>query len=132
MPNMNKMSIIGHLGDDPQGKYLQDGKYVCNFSVAVNVRRGGNNDKAVIWVKASVWGKQGESASKYLQKGSAVYISGNFDVENWTDRENNARFGLKIMANEVVFLSGFKDSNEAASEPAGAPSNIPGDDDIPF
>ena len=94
----------------------------------------------------TLWRQQAENASKYLTKGSPVYIEGRLKVEEWTDRDGNNRHTLEVQATEMQFLSGGGRSDDVSGEssneaefagPADAPASefappAKGDDDIPF
>ena len=105
----NKISIIGNLGRDPELRYTPQGTAVCQFSVATNERRrdkSGEQQDITTWFRVTVWGKQAETASKYLSKGRKVYIEGRLHMEEWTDRDGKARQTLEVNASEVQFLDG--------------------------
>lgn len=108
----NKIHIIGNLGRDPELRYTPQGTAVCQFSVATNERRrdrSGEQQDITTWFRVTVWGKQAETASKYLSKGRKVYIEGRLHMEEWTDREGKARQTLEVNASEVQFLDSAGD-----------------------
>jgi single-strand DNA-binding protein len=103
----NKISIIGHLGQDPELRYTPQGLAVCNFSVATSDKRrdkNGNLNEVTVWFRVTAWGKQAENASKYLSKGRPVYIEGRLGIEEWTDRNGEKRTTLEVNANEIQYL----------------------------
>jgi single-strand DNA-binding protein len=103
----NKISIIGNLGRDPELRYTPQGTAVCQFSVATNERRrdkAGEQQDITTWFRITAWGKQAETASKYLSKGRKVYVEGRLHMEEWTDREGKARQTLEVNASEIQFL----------------------------
>ena len=105
----NKISIIGNLGRDPELRYTPQGTAVCQFSVATNERRrdkSGEQQDITTWFRVTVWGKQAETASKYLSKGRKVYIEGRLHMEEWTDRDGKARQTLEVNASEEQFHDG--------------------------
>jgi single-strand DNA-binding protein len=106
MPSFNKIVIVGHLGRDPETRYLTDGTAVTSFSVATTERtkRGGENQDITTWFKINVWGKQGEACAQYLTKGSQAYISGRLSAQEYTDRDGNKRTSLEVRADDVQFL----------------------------
>lgn len=115
MPSFLKVSLLGHLGSDPEIRYLQDGTPVCNFSVAVSEKkkdRSGNVQESVLWLKVNVWGKQGEMANQYLSKGSLVYVEGKLSQQQYTDREGNQRTSWEIRATDVQFLNRKESENQ--------------------
>jgi single-strand DNA-binding protein len=151
--SFNKIIVIGNLGRDPELRYTPQGTAVCNFSIATNEKKRdktGDLQDVTTWFRVTLWNKQAENASKYLTKGSSVYIEGRLRIEEWADRDGKNRFTLEVNATDMQFLSGGRgeemshesgssssadndfsgagssDVNEMASTPA------PSDDDIPF
>lgn len=106
--SLAKAIIIGNLGKEPDLRYTPQGVAVCDFSVAVNSKK----DDKPLWVKVTVWRQQAENASKYLKKGSPVYIEGRLSLEEWTDRDGNTRQTLSVAATDMHFL-GKSDRGDA-------------------
>lgn len=144
--SFNKIIIIGNLGRDPELRYTPQGNAVCNFSVATNEKKrdkAGDLQDITTWFRVTLWGKQAENASKYLTKGSPVYVEGRLRVEEWTDRDGGQRYTLEVQASDMQFIGGgrtdenYEESrNETAFQAdtgseAGIQNN-PSDDDIPF
>jgi len=105
--SFNKIIIVGNLGRDPEMRYTPQGTPVCNFSIATNERRkdrAGELQDITTWFKVTVWGKQAETASKYLTKGKSVYIEGRLHVEEWTDKEGKPRQTLEVNASDMHFI----------------------------
>lgn len=144
--SFNKITIVGNLGKDPELRYTPQGNAVCNFSVATNEKRRdrtGDLQDVTTWFRITLWGKQAENASKYLTKGSPVYIEGRLKVEEWADRDGKNRFTLDVQATDMQFLGNARgddfsggNSPEFGDEPSSGASNEfsgqPTDDDIPF
>jgi single-strand DNA-binding protein len=115
--------------------------------MATNEKRkdkAGEMQDVTTWFRITLWNKQAENASKYLTKGSAVYIEGRLRVEEWTDRDGNNRHTLEVQGSDMQFLSGgsrdeFSGDSPRESQFAG-PSDAASDfappakadDDIPF
>ncbi len=150
--SFNKIIIVGNLGRDPELRYTPQGTAVCNFSIATNEKRrdkAGELQDITTWFRVTLWNRQAENASKYLQKGSSVYIEGRLKLDEWTDRDGNTRQTLDVTATDMQFISGGARS-EGMSAGAGASSsnnfgdsepedrvtdvaeNEPEDDEIPF
>lgn len=149
--SFNKITVVGNLGRDPELRYTPQGNAVCNFSIATNEKKrdkAGEMQDVTTWFRVTLWGKQAENASKYLTKGSPVYIEGRLRVEEWTDRDGNNRYTLEVQGSDMQFLSGGARSDEysggassgeaefagpanASAPPATSPSSGT-DDDIPF
>lgn len=107
--SFNKTIIVGNLGDDPELRHTQNGKAVCNFSVATNERwtdGHGQKQERTTWFKVVVWGKQAENCDKYLSKGRQVLVEGRIQTDSYTDREGVERYTWEVVARNVTFLSG--------------------------
>jgi single-strand DNA-binding protein len=145
--SFNKIIVVGNLGRDPELRYTPQGNAVCSFSMASNEkRRGRDGDMQDIttWFKITLWGKQAETASKYLTKGSSVYIEGRLRVEEWTDRDGKNRSTLEVNATDMHFIgSRGEDMSGGGSQTqdseftddfsgGGGQTSAPADDDIPF
>jgi single-strand DNA-binding protein len=142
--SFNKITIVGNLGKDPELRYTPQGNAVCNISVATNEKRrdkSGDLQDSTTWFRITLWGKQAENASKFLTKGSPIYIEGRLRVEEWSDRDGKNRYTLEVQATDMQFLGGSRTDDfsgsphEDLSEPVSgggdfAPAN--NDDDIPF
>lgn len=147
--SFNKITIVGNLGRDPELRYTPQGNAVCNFSVATNEKKkdkAGDMQDVTTWFRITLWGKQAENASKYLTKGSPIYVEGRLRVEEWTDRDGGQRYTLEVQATDMQFISGgargddsygsSDDSSSYEDRPASnsnfSNQNTPSDDDIPF
>lgn len=154
--SFNKITIVGNLGKDPELRYTPQGNAVCSFSVATNEKRrdkGGDLQDVTTWFRITLWGKQAENASKYLTKGSPVYIEGRLRVDEWNDRDGKSRYTLDVHATDMQFIgnnrggdetSGNRGSSDSefSGEYSGGAANAagrardfaaaPSDDDIPF
>lgn len=139
--SFNKITIVGNLGRDPELRYTPQGNAVCNFSVATNEKRRDKTGEmldATTWFKITLWGKQAENASKFLTKGSPIYIEGRLRVEEWSDRDGKNRYTLEVHATDMQFLGGNRGdelSNNSPHDDQVVDSDFsptPSDDDIPF
>ncbi len=146
--SFNKIIVVGNLGRDPELRYTPQGLAVCNFSIATNEKKrdkAGEMQDVTTWFRVTLWNKQAENASKYLTKGSSVYIEGRLRVEEWGDKDGKNRFTLEVNGTDMQFLGGGSRSDEisgdndaadnfATSNSAGdrTASVSPADDDIPF
>ena len=145
--SFNKITIVGNLGKDPELRYTPQGNAVCNFSVATNEKRrdkGGDFQDVTTWFRITLWGKQAENASKYLTKGSPIYVEGRLRVEEWSDKDGKMRYTLDVQATDMQFIgsnrgddysgSSSNYSDEPSSSSTGSTGGFsgPSDDDIPF
>ena len=148
--SFNKIILVGNLGKDPELRYTPQGNAVCDFSMATNEKKrdkAGEMQNVATWFRVTLWGKTAENASKYLTKGTQVYIEGRLRVEEWTDRDGNNRQSLEVNGTDMHFIGSRGDGPHEASgneshetefagpaEPSASEFAPPakGDDDIPF
>ncbi len=146
---VNKVILVGNLGNDPDMRHTPSGASVCEFRVATNeswTDKSGQKQERTEWHRIVVWGKKAEVCSKYLSKGRQVYLEGRLRTRSWEDKEGNKRFTTEIVANDIQFLGGGSRGGDGPppAEPAeseggasyGGDSGGGGgggqDDDIPF
>jgi len=115
MPALNRVQLIGYLGKEPENRFTPNGKKVAHFSLAVTQRRkSGNETKEYTeWVNVEAWGKLGEIASKYLKKGSLVYVEGRLKTDKYEDSKGETKYFSKVVAQLMQFLD-----KKHADEPA--------------
>jgi single-strand DNA-binding protein len=140
--SFNRIILVGNLGRDPELRYTAQGTPVCTFSMATNERRKDRNGEMqdhATWFRVTLWNRQAETASQYLQKGRQVYIEGRLRVEEYIDRDGKPRQSLEVTATDMQFIGGRGDDvpvERAASASAGgggpAPEPDLSDEDIPF
>src|SRR5918994_4486738 len=121
--SFNKVILVGNLVRDPELRYTPQGTPVCSFSMATNERRKdktGEMQDVVTWFRVTLWGRQAETASQYLQKGRPVYIEGRLRVEEWTDRDGKPRHTLEVHATDMQFIGGGAPRDEGAPQAARA------------
>lgn len=99
---LNNLQIIGNVGK-LETKSTPSGKFVCEFSVAVNDNY--KDKKDVVWFDVVAWDKLGELCGNYLQKGKQVYVSGSIKEEKWTGKDGVEKKRWRVVANKVLFLS---------------------------
>lgn len=106
MSGVNKVIIIGRLGQDPELKTVGQGSTVCRINVATSetwTKNGQKNEK-VEWHRILVWGKLAEICSKYLAKGSQAYFEGKLQTRSW-EKDGKKQYTTEIVVNKVEFLS---------------------------
>lgn len=104
---MNRLFIIGNCTADPVSKTTQDGKTVCNFTVAVNRRqRDANGNDTADFFRVGAWNKLGENCQKYLAKGKKVCVIGRISVHAFAGQDGAPRANMELLADEVEFLGG--------------------------
>ncbi|MBN1794977.1 MAG: single-stranded DNA-binding protein [Candidatus Omnitrophica bacterium] len=118
MPNLNKVFLIGNLTRDPELRYVPSGTAVATFGLAINrvfTTQGGERKEETCFVRVVVWGKQAESCSQYLAKGSLVFVEGRLVYRAW-ESEGQRRTSLEVRADRVQFLDRSKMSSTQAPE----------------
>lgn len=140
MASVNKAIIVGHLGKDPETKYMPSGDAVTNFSVATSEtwkdKATGDKKESTEWHRISTFGKLAEICGEYLRKGSLVYLEGKIQTRKWQDKEGVDRYTTEIKADQMRMLGGRSDTEQESGEPKPAKKSggsiAEMDDDIPF
>lgn len=136
-----KIVFVGHLGRDPELRYMPDGTAVTSFSVATNRRwtdrATGQPVDETTWFRVSVWGRQAETANQYLARGRKVLVEGSLrpgratgGPKLYTRQDGTLGASFEVNADTVRFLSGRDEDGVPSS--AGVPSVATEEDDIPF
>lgn len=105
--SVNKVILIGRLGQNPEVRYTPSGAAVANFSVATNeswTDKSGQKQERTEWHKVVVWGKLAELCNQYLQKGRQVYLEGRLQTRQWQDKDGQTRYTTEVQAQTVQFL----------------------------
>ncbi|MBZ4039508.1 MAG: single-stranded DNA-binding protein [Lysobacterales bacterium RIFOXYD1_FULL_69_11] len=106
---INKVILVGNLGNDPEMKYTQGGMAVCTLSLAttsVRKDRDGNTQEKTEWHRVKLFGKLGEIAGEYLKKGRQVYIEGSIRYDKFTGQDGVEKYFTDIVADEMQMLGG--------------------------
>lgn len=153
--SVNKAILIGHLGKDPEVRYMPSGEAVANVTLATSETwkdKNGEKQEKTEWHNIVFFRRLAEIAGEYLKKGSQVYVEGRITTEKWQDKEGKDRYTTKIVASEMKMLdkkssgggsfevvenrpaaSSFGgNAAPAKSAPAAKNSFDNFDDDIPF
>ncbi|MBN2251637.1 MAG: single-stranded DNA-binding protein [Candidatus Altiarchaeota archaeon] len=132
---LNRVMLIGRLGNDPEVRHTQDGVPVATFNLATDEqwkdKKGGKVQKTE-WHRIVAWRKLGEICGEYLAKGKSVFIEGKIQSRSWEDDDGNKRQVTEIIAQGMRILGGSPGNGGQNAKPE--PSNGPfmPDDDIPF
>ena len=147
MASVNKVMILGNLGQDPELRNTTSGKAVTTLRVATTDTwndASGQRQERTEWHTIVVWGRSAENCKQYLAKGRAVFVEGRLQTRKWQDKEGHDRYSTEIVADRVQFVggggggaergaaggrSGGGRESEYSDMGGGAP---PMDDDIPF
>lgn len=126
---INKVILIGNLGNDPEIRYTPAGEAVANFNIATSeawTDKQGQKQDRTEWHKVVAFGRQAEIAGEYLKKGSKIYIEGSLHTRKWTDKNQVERYTTEIKAKEFLMLDGRQ------KEEANIYNPSPYADDVPF
>lgn len=100
---INKVILVGHLGQDPEVRYLPNGGAVANISVATSDswkdKQTGEQKERTEWHRVVIFGKLAEIAGEYLRKGSQVYIEGSLQTRKWQDQGGQDRYATEVVVN---------------------------------
>jgi single-strand DNA-binding protein len=149
---INKVILVGNLGQDPETRYMPSGKAVTNLRVATSEswkdKQTGEQREQTEWHSVVMYDRLAEIAAEYLRKGSQVYLEGKLRTRKWQDKEGRDRYTTEVQASEMQMLGGRGGAGagtESRSEPRQSQSERSGahtgggesaadtfDDDIPF
>ena len=146
---INKVIIVGNLGQDPETRYMPSGAAVTNFTVATNEswkdKQTGEQKERTEWHRVAMFNRLAEIAAEYLRKGSQVYIEGKLRTRKWQGQDGQDRYTTEIIADEMQMLGGrggaggggsFGGGGGGGQKSGGSAPPQPGpddfDDDIPF
>lgn len=124
---VNKVILIGNVGQEPKVKDLDNGNKIVNFSLATSERytnRDGEKIEETEWHNCVCFGKQADIAAQYVEKGKKLYVEGQLKTRSWEDGEGVTKYKTEINVRNFTFVSG---KNESQQEPVAA-----GEDDMPF
>ena len=111
---LNKVHLVGRAGRDPEVKYLESGKVVSKFTLAVN-RNSSNRDEPPDWFDLETWGKTAEVAANYVKKGGLIGITGSLRFDRWNDRNTGEERQKSVILVDRLELLGSRRDNEASS-----------------
>ena len=117
MPNI--CVLTGHLGQDPEIFYTNDGDPVASFSLAFRSRKDDNTS----WIKVSAFKRLAEVCEKYLHKGAKITVVGVIEQQKWKTNDGEARTGYKLLANNIEFIK---------TDGRGFDGNGQDEEDLPF
>lgn len=140
MASVNKVTLIGNLGQDPDMRYTPDGTAICNLSIATKHqwkdKTSGERREETEWHSVTIFNGLAEVAGKYLKKGRSVYIEGRLKTNKWQDKDTGEdRYRTVIVAGELQFLGSAGAAAGGGDVQAGNPASpgaAPEDDALPF
>ncbi len=139
---VNKVTIIGNLGADPEVRYSANGTAICSLSLATSEqwtdKASGEKQERTEWHRVKVFGKLAEICCEYLKKGRQVYIEGSLRTDKYTDKAGIEKYSTDIIASEMQMLGGNEGKPDRQQEqpkrqaPKPAPRDDFQDSEIPF
>lgn len=110
-----KAILVGNLGQEPEGRYTPQGKYIATVSIGVNT--GWGDKKSTSWFKLNCWGDLGELFNKLCQKGTKVLVEGRLKINEWNDKDGNKRTSVEVDVTDfnVLARGREKETQEAAA-----------------
>ncbi len=133
--SVNKVIIVGNLGQDPEARFTPQGTAVTNLSVATNEswkNQNGEIQDRTEWHRVVIYGKMAETASQYMQKGQMVYVEGRLQTNEWEDQNKNKRKTTEIRCDNFTMLGRRSDVGTAKNAQEASPINEEDSDDLPF
>ena len=135
MSSVNKVILIGRVGQDAELKYTASGNPVCRFSLATNESwkdKAGNAQQRMEWHNIVAWNKLAEVAGEYLTKGKLVYLEGSIRSGKWQDRDGNEQKSYDIVARYMRMLSSSNGNGTKGKADGGRPVSQASEEDNPF
>lgn len=118
--SINKVTLLGNLGDDPQVRYTPSGTAVVNFSLAtskkIKDKPSGSYVQKTQWHKIVIFNRKAEIAAQYLKKGSKLFLEGSLRTNKWKDKEGEDRILTEVVCNDFIFIEKNNDNvNESCN-----------------
>ncbi len=140
MAGINKVIIVGHLGNEPEMRSMPNGEAVANISVATSEswtdKTTGERKEVTEWHRIVLYRRLAEIAGQYLHKGSQVYVEGRLKTRKWQDNNGQDRYTTEIQGDNLQMLGGAQAPSAAAPKPTPTQPSKPiednFDDNIPF
>lgn len=123
MASVNKVILVGHLGKDPETRYMPNGDAITNATLATSEswkdKHTGEKKEQTEWHRLVFYRKLAEIAGQYLRKGSLIYIEGSLKTRKWQDKDGQDRYTTEITVNEMTMLGGRGDAGggQSSGEP---------------
>jgi len=130
---INKVILVGNLGNDPETRYTPSGSAITTISIATSEswtdKQSGQKQERTEWHRVKFFGRLAEIAGEYLKKGRQVYVEGSLRTDKYTDKQGVERYATDIIANEMQMLGGMGEGGGGGQQrDRGAPRAAPQDD----
>ena len=136
--SVNKVILVGHIGNKPEGRYTSSGTSTATFSLATN-ESWIDNDKEkkehTEWHNIVAWNKLADFATEYLQKGQLIYIEGKLQTRTYKDKDNVQHWKTEVVANVITPLewkTGEKNENGSVKKNTEKATDHEGEEELPF
>tara|TARA_B100000686_G_scaffold211831_1_gene218740 strand:+ start:174 stop:611 length:438 start_codon:yes stop_codon:yes gene_type:complete len=141
---VNKVILVGNLGQKPEMRYTQTNTAVATLSIATSEswkdKDSGEQREKTEWHRVVFFGKLAEIAEQYLDKGSQLYVEGKLQTRKWQDKDGNDRYTTEILGNEMNMLGGRQSSGDGGADDQSQPNSQSdqsqasqiSEEDIPF
>jgi single-strand DNA-binding protein len=130
MASVNRVTLVGNLGRDPEVRYSPDGAAICNVSIATTSswkdKTSGEKREETEWHRVVFYNRLAEIAGEYLKKGKPVYVEGRLKTRKWQDKDTGAdKFTTEIVADQMQLLGGREDGGGTQPQNAAPASRQP-------
>jgi len=137
---VNKVILIGRLGQDPEVRYAPSGAAVANFSIATNrgwKNKDGENQEETTWHRIVAWSRLAEFVKEYVKKGNRIYVEGRLQNRSWEDQNGQKRYMTEVVAANIQLLESAGSRGDFSTPPAEENLTPPSDldtpdEDVPF
>ena len=135
---LNRVTLIGNLGQDPELRFTQGGMAILNIRMATTesyLDRDKERQERTEWHTVVMWGKRGESLSRFLEKGSRICVEGRLQTRSWESKDGGKRYSTEVVATNLLLLGEKQQGGGGRGrdrEPERNDDDGWGDDNIPF
>ena len=138
---VNRVIILGNVGQDPEIRHTPSGDAVCKLSVATSEqwtdKQSGEKREATEWHRCILWRRLAEVAAEYVHKGDQIYLEGKITTRKWQGQDGQDRYTTEIKVSEMQLLGGKRDGRQSDGHQSPQDSHQHGsggafDDDVPF
>lgn len=123
---VNKVILVGNLGNDPEVRYMPNGNAVANLSIATSESwkdQQGQQQERTEWHRVTMYRKLAEIAGQYLKKGSQIYLEGKLQTRKWQDQQGNDKYTTEVIADQMQMLGGRNEGGQGGGNNYQRPQN---------
>ncbi len=133
--SVNKVILVGNIGNDIEARFTPSGAAVVNLSIATKEvwkSQDQEEQERTEWHRVVLFGKMAEYADKYVKKGQLVFVEGRLQTRKWTDKSEVDRWSTEVIADTFTTLGSLKGGSDSGAAATAVSDQPPDDDDIPF